>query len=45
MQIGKPLRTVVVEPLEHPLKQTTGESEPDAIPLQQSEPEWMPVAP
>jgi hypothetical protein len=45
MQIGDPLRTVMVEPLELPVGEpATLESEPDpAVP--QPEPERVPVAP
>ena len=41
MQIGKPLRTVVVEPLELPVKQPTSELEP--VPVPEPEPEPVPV--
>jgi hypothetical protein len=41
MQIGKPLRTVVVEPLELPVKQPT--SEPEPVPVPEPEPEPVPV--
>ena len=44
MQIGEPLRTIVVEPLELPVKPPADEPEPDAIPLAQPEPERVPVA-
>jgi len=37
MQIGEPLRTIVVEPLESPVEQPTVKPEP--------EPEPVPVAP
>ena len=37
MQIGKPLRTIVVEPLELPVEQLTREPEPE--PIQSPEPE------
>jgi len=43
MQIGEPLRIIVVEPLELPLKQPRGESEPVHAP--EPEPEQMPVTP
>ena len=39
MQIGKPLRTIIVEPLELPVEQPTRESEPEPIPSPESEPE------
>ena len=42
MQIGDPLRTIIVEPLELPMKQTTGEPEPVTAP--QPEPERVPAA-
>jgi hypothetical protein len=47
MQIGKPVRAIVVEPLELPVKQPTGEPEPAPIHLPQPEPEpeRVPVAP
>ena len=44
MQIGKPLRTIVVEPLELPVSQPTGEPEPDRAPAPEPEPEHVPVA-
>jgi len=37
MQIGEPLRTVVVEPLELPVKHSTDEPEP--VPVPEPEPE------
>ena len=42
MPIGEPLRTIVVEPLELPVKQPTGEPEP--VPVPEPEPEQAPVA-
>jgi hypothetical protein len=42
MQIGDPVRTIVVEPLELPVNQSTGEPEPAAVP--QREPEQVPAA-
>jgi hypothetical protein len=47
MQIGKPLRTIVVEPLELPVKQPTREREPEPIQLPEPEPEpqQVPAAP
>jgi hypothetical protein len=43
MQIGEPLRTIIVEPLELPVKQPTGE--PDPVPvLPEPDPEQEPVA-
>ena len=33
MQIGKPLRTIVVEPLELPVEQPTREPEPQQVPV------------
>ena len=44
MQIGEPLRTIVVEPLELPVKQPTGEPEPVPAPEPEPEPEQVPVA-
>jgi hypothetical protein len=32
MQIGEPLRTIVVEPLDLPVKKPTGEPEPVHVP-------------
>jgi hypothetical protein len=37
MQIGEPLRTIIVEPLELPVKQPTGETEPVLVPEPESE--------
>jgi hypothetical protein len=42
MQIGEPLRTIVVEPLELPVKQPTAEPEPIQSP--EPEPERVPAA-
>ena len=39
MQIGKPLRTIVVEPLELPMEQPTREPEPEPIQSPEPEPE------
>ena len=44
MQIGKPLRTVVVEPPELPVKQPTGEPEPVPVPEPEPVPVQVPVA-
>ncbi len=41
MQIGERLRTIVVEPLELPVKPPVGEPEPETIQLPQ--PEKVPV--
>ncbi len=41
MQIGEPLRTIVVEPLELPVQQPAGEPEP--VPVPEPEPEQVPV--
>jgi hypothetical protein len=41
MQIGKLIRTIVVEPLELPVKQPTVELEP--VPVPEPEPEPVPV--
>ena len=42
MQIGEPLRTIVVEPLELPVQQQAGE--PELVPAPEPEPEQVPVA-
>jgi len=42
MQIGEPLRTIVVEPLELPVQQPTEEPEP--VPVPDQVPEQVPVA-
>jgi hypothetical protein len=42
MQIGEPLRTIVVEPLELPVEQPAGKLEPVYVP--EPEPEQVPVA-
>jgi hypothetical protein len=42
MQIGEPLRTIIVEPLELPVQHPTGEPEPIPIPVL-PEPEQVPV--
>ena len=42
MQIGEPLRTIVVEPLELPLKQPTGAPEPVPV-APEPEPEQVPL--
>jgi len=45
MQIGEPLRTVIVEPLELPVDEpTTAQPEPEPA-APQPEPEKVPVAP
>jgi hypothetical protein len=41
MQIGDPMRTIVVEPLELPVKQPTGEPQPISVPA--IEPEEAPA--
>jgi hypothetical protein len=43
MQIGEPLRTIVVEPLELPVQRPAGEPEPVPV-LPEPEPERVPVA-
>jgi hypothetical protein len=43
MQIGEPLRTIVVEPLALPVQQPAGEPEPVPV-LPEPEPEQVPVA-
>ena len=45
MQIGKPLRTIVVEPLELPVEQPIREPEPEPIQSPESEPEQVPAEP
>jgi hypothetical protein len=49
MQIGKPLRTIIVEPLESPVSTTVPDPEPDEpepiAPAHEPEPEREPVAP
>ena len=44
MQIGEPIRTIVVEPLEIPVEQPRGEPEPVPVPEPEPEPEQVPVA-
>jgi hypothetical protein len=44
MQIGEALRTVVVEPLELPVKQSTHEPEPVPVPELEPETEQVLVA-
>ena len=45
MKIGKPLRTVIVEPLELPVSDPTADPIPEPIaPEPESEPEQVPVA-
>jgi hypothetical protein len=45
MQIGKPLRTVVVEPLELPVSEPTADTIPELIVREpEAEPEQAPVA-
>ena len=44
MQIGEPLRTIVVEPLELPVQEPAGEPEPVHVPESEPEPEQVPVA-
>ena len=43
MQIGAPLRTIVVEPLELPVQEPAGEPETVYV-VPESEPEQVPVA-
>ena len=47
MQIGEPLRTVIVEPLELPVGNPEPEPEPGPayLPVPEPEPEKVPVAP
>jgi hypothetical protein len=42
MQIGEPLRTIIVEPLELPVKPP--KSEPEPVPVPEPEPEQVPAA-
>jgi hypothetical protein len=44
MRIGESLRTIVVEPLELPVRQPMGEPEPVHAPEPEPEPEQVPVA-
>jgi hypothetical protein len=44
MQVGAPLRTIFVEPLEFPVKQPAREPEADSVQLQKQESEKVPVA-
>jgi hypothetical protein len=41
MRIGEPLRTIIVEPLELPVKQPT--REPELVPVPDTEPEQTPA--
>ena len=43
MQIGKPLRTIVVEPLELPVEQLTRETKPEPIKSPEPKPQQVPV--
>jgi hypothetical protein len=43
MQIGEPLRTIIVEPLELPVQQPAGEPEAVHV-VPEPEPEQVPVA-
>jgi len=43
MQMGEPLRTIVVEPLELPVQQPASEPEPVPV-VPEPEPEQVPVA-
>jgi hypothetical protein len=45
MQIGEPLRTIVVEPLELPVKHPKSEPEPVSVPEPEPAPVQVPVAP
>ena len=45
MQIGEPLRTIIVEPLELPVKQLVREPEPEPMHSPESEQQWVPVTP
>jgi hypothetical protein len=43
MQIGDPLRTIIVEPLELPAGEPTADSNPDPILVPEPEPEQVPA--
>ena len=43
MQIGDPLRTIIVEPLELPIYEPTADPNPDLIPAPEPEPEQVPA--
>ena len=45
MQIGEPLRTIVVEPLELPVDDPQTPFEPEQAPQPEPEPEQVPVKP
>jgi hypothetical protein len=46
MQIGKPLRTVIVEPLEIPVEQPLADPDPEPfMPEPEPEPEQVPAIP
>ena len=43
MQIGDPLRTIIVEPLELSVDEPTADPNPDAIPPLEPKPEQVPA--
>jgi hypothetical protein len=43
MQIGEPLRTIVVEPLELPVNDPPTRTDPDPVPQPEPEPEQVPA--
>ena len=43
MQIGDPLRTIIVEPLELLVDEPTADPNPDPIPAPEPEPEQVPA--
>jgi hypothetical protein len=45
LQIGEPLRKIIIEPLELPVKQPADEPESEPILLPQPEPDGVPVTP
>ena len=45
MQIGKSVKTILVEPLELPVAEPESQPEPEPIQSSESEPEQVPVKP
>jgi hypothetical protein len=43
MQIGDPIRTIIVDPLELPVDEQTADPNPDPIPSPETEPEQVPA--
>jgi len=43
MQIGEPLRTIVVEPLELPVSEPQTQPDPERAPQQEPEPDQVPA--